>query len=132
MLGSRKRREIGVLGFQRLMALAEAQIIARRMIDIVVSNGHYGNRDTAPESARELGEGRGLGVCGHAEMGLQCNYAVNGGPALPGHWGKNIVTTSLGVPSPVLIRNPRTVTLTKLDSCLMAPRQSLQQWIPGY
>lgn len=59
------------------------------------STGHYGIIDTAPESAWELGEGRGLGVGGQAEMVLKC----------PGHWRKNVVTTSLGVPSTVLMRN---------------------------
>lgn len=45
-------------------------------------------------------------------MVLKCNYAVNGGPALPGHWRKNVVTTSLGVPSTVLVRNLRQSLLT--------------------
>lgn len=36
MRGSRKRREIGLLGFQKLVALAEAQTIASRMVEVAL------------------------------------------------------------------------------------------------
>lgn len=102
MRGSRKRREIG-LRISKARGLSRSTDHCKR--DGRDSTGYYGIRDTAPISAWEVGEGRGLGVGGRVAMGLKCNHAVNSGPAVPGHWGKNTVTTSLGVPSPVLIRN---------------------------
>lgn len=57
MLGSRKRKEIGLLGFQKLMALAEAQTIARRMTEIAL-----GTMETEPQCQNLLGVGRREGV----------------------------------------------------------------------